>query len=127
VGLAGPQAGWNARIVTLDVEGEKKGRRIYVNPRIISAEGSESQEEGCLSLPEVWVPISRAERVVVKAYTIRGEQIQIEAEGLHARAWQHEIDHLNGTLIIDRVEGELPGEASSKLQELEEKHAAPAG
>ena len=91
VGLAGPQVGWMERIVTVDTEGNREGDRIFVNPRIVESEGSEKDDEGCLSVPGVWVPVERAERVVVSAYTIRGKEVEIEAEGVAARAWQPEV------------------------------------
>jgi len=103
IGLAGPQVGWARQIVTLDVEGQKLGGRIFVNPLIVRREGGIEQEEGCLSLPGVRVKLSRAEKVVVVAYTLGGERLEFEAEGLASCVWQHELDHLNGVLIIDRV------------------------
>ncbi len=118
-GLAGPQVGWSSQVVTLDLERTRKGERIFVNPRIISAEGEVEQEEGCLSLPGVWAPVRRAEKVVMVAYTTRGERIEQEAEGLLARVWQHEMDHLNGMLLIDRLDPTRLMELRHKLRELE--------
>ncbi|MFO8007641.1 MAG: peptide deformylase [Candidatus Brocadiia bacterium] len=103
VGLAGPQIGWTDRIVTLDVDLDRDGPRIYVNPRIIGREGHAEEEEGCLSLPGLRVQVPRSERVAVVAYTLEGERLEMEAEGLAARAWQHELDHINGVLIVDRL------------------------
>jgi len=103
VGLAGPQVAWPQQILTLDVTGERKGPRIFINPRIINREGYIEMEEGCLSLPGVRAKVPRAEKVAVVAYTILGERIEAEAEGLAAVAWQHELDHLNGILLIDRL------------------------
>ncbi len=105
VGLAGPQVGWSARVVAMDVEGKREGERIFINPGILESEGVEKAEEGCLSLPGLKAGVARAARVVVAAYTVRGERIELEAEGLMARAWQHEIDHLNGVLFIDKLSG----------------------
>jgi peptide deformylase len=104
VGLAGPQAGWASQVVTLDVEGEEERDHIFLNPRIIHAEGECVEEEGCLSVPGIRAPVRRAERVVVAAYALHGERIELEAEGLLGRAWQHEVDHLRGVLFIDRLE-----------------------
>jgi len=119
VGLAGPQVGWAERVVTLDVDGSRKGERIFVNPRIVSSEGEIEEEEGCLSLPGVWARVRRAEKVVVAAYTLRGERVEIEAEGLQSRAWQHEIDHLNGMLFIDRLPPTSLLQIKDKLKGLE--------
>lgn len=119
VGLAGPQVGWSAQIVTLDVEGEGKGERTFVNPRIIHSEGEVEEEEGCLSVPGVRAVVRRPERVVVAAYTLRGERIELEAEGILARAWQHEADHLNGILFIDRLDPTVLMTIRHSLKELE--------
>lgn len=104
VGLAGPQVGWHGQILTLDVEQSGEGDRIFLNPRILGVEGEAEQDEGCLSIPGVFAPLRRAEKVVVAAFNLRGERMEIEAEGLAARAWQHELDHLHGILFIDRLD-----------------------
>ena len=122
VGLAGPQVGWRREVVTLDITGERQGERIFVNPRIIRTEGEEEAEEGCLSVPGVWAPVRRAAKVLVVAYTIQGERIEQEFEGLPARAWQHEIDHLNGLLFIDRLPPIMLLTLRQKLHELEREH-----
>jgi peptide deformylase len=103
VGLAGPQVAWPRQIITLDTVGEHQDPRIFVNPRIVAREGYIEMEEGCLSLPGVRARVPRAEKVAVVAFTILGERIEAEAEGLAAVAWQHELDHLNGVLLIDRL------------------------
>ena len=103
IGLAANQVGWSHRIVTLDVELARQGTRIFINPRIVNREGHVELEEGCLSLPGVRLAVPRAEKVAVVAYTLEGERVETEAEGLEACAWQHELDHLNGVLIIDKV------------------------
>ncbi len=122
VGLAGPQVGWLERIVTLDTEGNRKGDRIFVNPKIVESEGSITDDEGCLSLPGIWVPVTRAEWVTVSAYTIRGKSVEIEAEGTAARAWQQEIDHLNGMLVIDRTTPTALMQVRDKLKKLERQY-----
>jgi len=103
VGLAGPQVAWPRQIITLDTIGEHEDPRIFVNPRIVNREGYTEMEEGCLSLPGVRARVPRAEKVTVVAFTILGERIEAEAEDLAAVAWQHELDHLNGILLIDRL------------------------
>ncbi len=103
LGLAGPQVGWTQQIVTVDVTGEREGPRIFLNPRIVEMQGAAEIEEGCLSLPGVRIEVPRAEKIKLVAYTIRGERLEFDFEGLPAIAWQHEVDHLNGTLIIDRL------------------------
>ena len=103
LGLAAPQVGWSDRIVIVDVEGSKQGERIFLNPRLVRREGHMEQEEGCLSLPGVRLNVPRAEEMTVAAYTLAGERVELEVEGLGSAVWQHELDHLNGVLIIDKV------------------------
>jgi len=100
VGLAAPQVGISKRLVTIDV-GE--GLIVLINPEIIYQEGKETASEGCLSLPEVFGNVERSARVVVRALNEQGEEIRVAGAGLLARALQHEIDHLEGILFIDRV------------------------
>lgn len=101
VGLAAPQIGILKRIVVVDI-GE--GLIELINPEIIHKEGSECDSEGCLSLPGVAEEVVRPAKVKVKALNRKGEEITIEGEGFLARAFCHEIDHLNGILFIDRAE-----------------------
>jgi peptide deformylase len=105
VGLAAPQIGVSERIICLDVrsrEGEKELITL-INPVIIEADGRIVEEEGCLSVPEIRENVARAERVVVRGLDLNARQQEIEAEGLLAVAFQHEIDHLDGILFIDRI------------------------
>jgi peptide deformylase len=105
VGLAAPQVGKSIRLATVDISvGENPEELlILINPRIIAQEESETDEEGCLSFPGYSVPISRYRRILLGAISLDGKEIRLEAEGLKARAIQHELDHLNGLLIIDRI------------------------
>ena len=98
VGLAAVQVGIGKNMVVIDI-GE--GLIKFINPVIIKKEGSESQEEGCLSVPETCVNIKRAKKILVNYLNEKGEPLSIAAEGLLARVLQHEIDHLMGKLIID--------------------------
>ncbi len=105
VGLAAPQIGLNIRLVTIDTSaGEDKDKVLVLcNPEILSSEGKQTGEEGCLSVPSFSENVTRPMKVVVRAQNARGEDIQIEAEGLLARALCHEIDHLDGVLFIDHL------------------------
>jgi peptide deformylase len=103
VGLAGPQAGISKRVLVLDLREDNQPVYIMINPKIIKREGLVETEEGCLSLPEVFGDVKRAERVQVSYIDRDGNEQLLEAEGLFARAIQHEIDHLNGVLFIDRL------------------------
>lgn len=115
VGLAAPQVGWSKRLIVLDVTGEKDGERVFINPSIINEEGTVFSEEGCLSFPRITGKVPRSETIVVVAYNLKGEKLQIEAEGLLSRAFQHEIDHLNGMLFIDRM---TPGSSMSNAKKI---------
>jgi peptide deformylase len=108
VGVAAPQIGELVRIVVVDCSTHPKalvnhGLLVLVNPAVVAAEGSEIGREGCLSIPEITANVRRATAVVVEAHGPDGAPVRIEAEGFEARALQHEIDHLDGVLILDRV------------------------
>ena len=105
VGLAAPQIGVSKRLIVIDVSTreEKSPLIVLVNPQIIEADGFVEFEEGCLSVPEYIAVITRAERTVVKGLDRKGAPVEIEGTGLLARALQHEIDHLDGVLFIDRM------------------------
>ncbi|MEK7821910.1 MAG: peptide deformylase, partial [Planctomycetota bacterium] len=122
VGLAANQVGWLERLIVKDETGERTGERVFINPEIIHSEGETLEEEGCLSLPGVLGKVSRAQKVVVVAFTLKGERLEMEVEDLPARVWQHEIDHLNGTLIIDRMTPASRLTVSRRLKELEQMY-----
>lgn len=107
VGLAAPQVGHLLRIVVIDVDytDDRKGAnlRVLINPEIISSEGSITWEEGCLSVPGVSEEVKRAGKVVVRALDQNGEPQEIVGEGLLGVCMQHEIDHLEGTLFVDKL------------------------
>lgn len=104
VGLAAPQVGILKNIVTIDV-GE--GPIILINPEIIETDGEQTGEEGCLSVPGKWGIVTRPNYVKVRALNEEMEEFEMEGEGLLARAFCHEIDHLSGDLYVDRVEDGL--------------------
>lgn len=103
VGLAAPQVGVLRRMFVMSVTGEKQDAQVYVNPVIRDREGSVELEEGCLSLPGINVKIRRAKRCRLAAQDLQGSPIELEGEDLECRVWQHETDHLDGVLIIDRM------------------------
>lgn len=105
VGLAAPQVGESLRAVVLDTEHEDPGKHLLklINPQIVEAEGKITWEEGCLSVVDYSAEVERAARVLVRAWTPEEKEIEIEAEDLLAVALQHEIDHLEGKLFIDRI------------------------
>ncbi len=101
VGLAAPQVSVSLRLIVVDV-GE--GPLVLMNPKLVKAFGQELDVEGCLSIPGKQGYVGRSTHIVVEGLSERGKPVRIEAEGLLARALQHEMDHLNGVLFIDRVE-----------------------
>lgn len=119
IGLAAPQVGLSIRLMVLDVTGERTGERVFINPRIIEEKGEILEEEGCLSFPDMMGKIIRSKHVKVNAYNLKGEMLEIEAEGLLGRAWQHEIDHLDGRLFIDRMTPASSIANQHKLKEFE--------
>ncbi len=105
IGLAAPQVGVSKQLAVIDISTQdyKFPLLVIINPVILQKEGIIELEEGCLSLPEYTTKIKRAEKVLVKAMDREGKPFEIEGEGLLAIALQHEIDHLEGILLIDRI------------------------
>lgn len=119
-GLAAPQVGILKQIVVIDVE--DGNQYVFVNPEILSEEGSQTGNEGCLSVPGKFGVVTRPEKVTVKALDENMEEFTLEAEGLLARCICHELDHLKGELYVSRVEGELHD--NSELEEEDEEEEA---
>ncbi len=105
VGLAAPQIGISKKICVIDPSSgqDEKQRLVLANPVIVSTDGEQSLEEGCLSLPEFRAPTPRPLRATVRAQDAHGLEVTLTGEGLLARAFCHEIDHLNGTLFIHHL------------------------
>ena len=120
IGLAAPQVGKSCCLIVADI-GE--GLLELFNPSIVSIEGSTAFNEGCLSLPEIMLEIQRAEKIVVEGINRDGKKITFEAKDLMARVLQHEIDHLNGTLILDRVSKIQRHLISGKLKKLRREYS----
>ncbi len=107
VGLAAPQVGDTRRLIVVDlsVGDDPAELHVLVNPRIVEHEGSETETEGCLSIPDLSDKVERPRRVRVEARSLDGEPVALDAEGWLARAICHEIDHLDGVLFVDRLRG----------------------
>ena len=106
IGLAANQVDLPYRLFVLNVEADpaaKDQEFVFINPVISSRNGSEEGEEGCLSLPEIYAPVRRSEKIVLSAYNLAGEAMQYELTGMFSRAVQHEYDHLDGKLFVDRL------------------------
>jgi peptide deformylase len=106
VGLAAPQVGISLRVIVIDI-GE--GLVELINPQIISQEGEETALEGCLSVPGIYGEVTRYSKVIVEAVNSQGKKVKYNGEGLLGRALQHEIDHLEGILFIDKAESIMTG------------------
>ncbi len=109
IGLAATQVGILKRLLIVDIDEDEDGQEfeplMLFNPEILSTEGESVAEEGCLSIPDLSADVRRPEQITVKAMNINSEDVEIDADGLLARVIQHEIDHLNGVLFIDRISG----------------------
>jgi peptide deformylase len=105
VGLAAPQVGVAERMIVLDVDAENPGKHLLqlINPVIIERDGSIVWEEGCLSVVDFTADVKRSAKILVKAWTVDEKEIEVEGEDLLAVALQHEIDHLDGKLFLDRL------------------------
>ena len=105
VGLAATQVDLPYRLFIINTKGDPNEgeEHVFINPVIAKRKGLAEAEEGCLSLPGLYANVKRAERVALQAYNLQGQAVQIDCEGLLARAVQHEIDHLDGVLFIDRL------------------------
>ena len=117
IGLAANQVGLPYRLFVINPTGdreEKDQEFVFINPQITKKKGSETDEEGCLSLPEIYGPVTRATKIVVDAFDLDGQQFELELEDLPARVVQHEYDHVEGVMFADRV----PANALQKLQPL---------
>ena len=115
VGLAAPQVGVLKRIAVVDVTGDDP--HVMINPEIIETSGEQTGNEGCLSLPGKTGVVTRPNHVIVRAYDIDMEQYEIEGEELLARALVHEIEHLDGHMYVEKVEGELMNVENNESEE----------
>jgi peptide deformylase len=120
VGLAAPQIGVSLQLCVIDVSPKDQPRNLIVlaNPEIIKGEGAQVDEEGCLSVREYFADVKRFERVWVKAQDLHGNPMEFMAEGFYARVIQHELDHLRGTLFIDRLSSLKRSLYKKKLKKL---------
>ena len=107
IGLAAPQVGHAIRLVVMDTvwneEGAEREPTVIINPQILTREGQIEWEEGCLSVPDFTAEVERSEHVVVRYTNLEGEEVTEDVTGLRAVCFQHEIDHLDGILFIDRI------------------------
>jgi len=122
VGLAGPQVDVGLRIFVVSIDGTKQNAKVYINPTIETSGGLEANEEGCLSLPGIYARIKRYKQCAVTATDLDGNSFTEYGEGLLARVFQHEFDHLEGMLIKDRMGHAAKIVSRKRLKELEQNY-----
>jgi len=132
LGLAANQVALPYQLLIMNLTADPKQpdqEGVYINPMIIDRKGSVEEEEGCLSLPNLFGKVRRSKTVKVRAYNLKGESVEITANDLHARVWQHEIDHLHGILFIDKLGpiGKLNSRSSVKEFERDFRKAQERG
>lgn len=123
IGLAATQVGVLKRLIIVDIgedDDEEYEPLVLFNPEILSSDGEAVIEEGCLSIPDVTADVKRPERIVVEGIDVQNQTVHIETDGLLARVLQHEIDHLNGVLFIDRISGLKRRSLSDELLRLQQ-------
>lgn len=121
VGLAAPQVGTTVRLFVASPSYQDDDRRVYINPQIITMEGTQDGEEGCLSFPGIASRVKRYNFATIRALDLDGNVFEETGEELTARIFQHEVDHLNGTLLVDRMGSVAKLSNRRALKELEEE------
>jgi len=116
IGLAAIQVGVAQRVIVIDLSESRNQLQVFINPQIVSAEGEQVLEEGCLSVPGIFEPVTRAEHIRVRALNRDGEPFEFEARGLLATCIQHEIDHLDGKMFVDYLSRLKQERITKKLQ-----------
>ena len=125
IGLAANQVALPYRLFVINPSGDRSQpemEQVFINPEIMRRNGSTDAEEGCLSLPEVFGQVTRAERIVVEAFDLNGQQVTLELDGLDARVVQHESDHLDGVMFTERVAPETLNEIQPLLDDFTSQH-----
>jgi peptide deformylase len=126
IGLAATQVNVHRQLLVMDVSGEKNQPEVYINPEIVTRDGSEVSEEGCLSVPNIFEEVERAARVQVRAQDADGKPFERELEGLAAVCLQHEMDHLAGKLFVDYLSGLKRERIRRKLEKERRERASGA-
>lgn len=116
IGLAATQVDVHKQVIVMDLSEDKSELRVFINPRIVQASGTQQYEEGCLSVPNIYDTVTRAEKVTVEALDEHGKPFSLEAEGLLAVCIQHEIDHLLGKVFVEYLSGLKQTRIKNKLK-----------
>lgn len=122
IALAAPQIGVQKQVVVWDIDDEPMA---IINPVIVESDGEWVYNEGCLSIPELYVELLRPNQILVRGFTVDGDEVEIEADELMGRMFQHEIDHLNGVLMFDRMTPDQRREAMAEYRRIQETPAPP--
>lgn len=122
VGLAAPQVGLSLQFFVARAPGQMDEPRAYANAELIDLGGVAGSEEGCLSVPGITIKTKRAGKIGIRAQDLKGEYFEQEADGLLSRVWQHEVDHCNGVVIVDRMSRLQQIAHRRAIRKLEEKH-----
>jgi peptide deformylase len=123
VGLAAPQVGHNLRMFVMNHENKPGFDRVVINPTLTMIDGTLDADEGCLSIPDVRVNVLRTDRVRLDAFDLDGSPYSLESSGFETRVWQHELDHLDGILLTDRMSFSEKMRHRKKLKLLEADYA----
>lgn len=118
IGLAATQVNVHERVIVVDISEDKSQPIILINPEIMEKQGSEIMEEGCLSVPEIYAEVERAEQIKLEYLNLQGETVEMNAEGILAVCIQHEIDHLDGKLFVDYLSKLKRDRIRKKLEKL---------
>ena len=118
IGLAAPQIGVQRQVFVYDIDEERK---VILNPQIVESSGEWVYDEGCLSIPGLYVEMLRPKKVLVRGINLDGNQVEFEADELLARLFQHEIDHLNGVLMFERMTADQRKEAMAEWRRLQDQ------
>ncbi len=124
IGLAATQVGLDDAVFVVNLKGDPSGEQVFINPELVADDGDRSEIEGCLSVPGLEAKVRRSAHVRVRALDIDGNPFEVEGEGLLARVLQHELDHLAGTLFIDKVGPATRIGLRGRLKELEKRYNA---
>ncbi len=126
IGLAAVQVNVPKRIVVIDLSKDQSDLNVFINPEILKTEGEQEIEEGCLSVPDVFAPVTRAQSIVVRALNTQGERFEMQADGLLSVCIQHEIDHLDGKVFVDYLSRLKQDRIRKRLQKQARRGLQPA-
>jgi peptide deformylase len=125
IGLAATQIDEHVRVIAIDISENRDRLQVFINPELVASSGQADREEGCLSVPDVYEKVTRAERVTVRALDANGAPFTLEAEGLLAVCIQHEMDHLEGKVFVDKLSRLKQNRIRARLKKQVRRTAGP--